>query len=272
MKLLNDIQYESSPYQLSERKHLYGNNVHLLSNPFLNDHLARLCSENTFQPVINELITTIYSSILQIVVSHEFPKAKATVRTRMFSQHPEAEFTTECLAANTPVVSVNLARAGTLPSHVCYSHLNYIMNPKTTRQDHISIARKLGSHEKVSGSEVSGHKIGGSVEGALVLFPDPMGATGSTIVEVMDLYKAHGAPLKTIAIHCIVTPEYLKKVTQACPHLIVYAIRLDRGLSSPKVLQSIPGTYWDEEKGLNEKDYIVPGGGGFGEVLNNAYV
>lgn len=272
MSKLHDLQYESSPYQLSEREHRYGKNVHLLSNPFLNDHLARLCSENTFQPVINELVTTIYSSLLQIVVNHEFPRAKSTVRTRMVSAHPEAEFETECLAANTPVVSVNLARAGTLPSHVCYSHLNYFMNPKTTRQDHISIARQTGTNEKVTGSEVTGHKIGGTIDNAIVLFPDPMGATGSTIIEAVDLYKPHGKPLKTIAIHCIVTPEYLKKVTAACPDLKIYAIRLDRGLSSEKVLKSIPGTYWSEEKGLNPKDYIVPGGGGFGEVLNNAYV
>ena len=56
------------------------------------------------------------------------------------------------------------------------------------------------------------------------------------------------------------------------PDLIVYAIRLDRGLSSEKVLASVPGTFWNEEKGLNDQNYIVPGGGGFGEIMNNAYV
>ena len=56
------------------------------------------------------------------------------------------------------------------------------------------------------------------------------------------------------------------------PEVTVYAIRLDRGLSNDKVLNSVPGTFWDEEKGLNDNDYIVPGGGGFGEIMNNAFV
>ena len=160
-------------------------------------------------------------------------------------------------------MSVNLARAGTVPSHICYSALNYFMNPKTTRQDHISIARNVG---------ISGHKIGGTVDDSIVLFPDPMGATGGTIIEALDLYKQQGKARKYVAIHCIVTPEYLKKVQAHHPDLVIYAVRLDRGLSNEKVLKSVPGTYWEEEKGLNDDQYIVPGGGGFGEILNNAYV
>ena len=39
-----------------------------------------------------------------------------------------------------------------------------------------------------------------------------------------------------------------------------------------KALDAVPGTFWDEERGLNDQHYIVPGGGGFGEILNNAYV
>jgi uracil phosphoribosyltransferase len=88
----------------------------------------------------------------------------------------------------------------------------------------------------------------------------------------VDLYKTQGKARKYIALHCIVTPEYLKRVKQAHPDLIIYAVRLDRGLSSTDVLKSVPGTHWDQERGLNDKQYIVPGGGGFGEVLNNAYV
>ena len=38
------------------------------------------------------------------------------------------------------------------------------------------------------------------------------------------------------------------------------------------VLQTTPGKRWAEEKGLNDRQYIVPGAGGVGEVLNNAWV
>lgn len=272
MKPLKDSQFNQIRYQISEREHHYGKNVHLLSDPFLHSHLARLCSVDTFQPVINELITTLYSSLLKVVVNHEFPQRSEITRSRMSEMHPEGNFESPIIDPEVPVVSVNLARAGTLPSHLCYNGLNYFMNPKSVRQDHISIARRTNQSQQVTGSDVSGHKIGGRVDDSIVLFPDPMGATGSTLIEALDLYKTHGNARKYISIHCIVTPEYLKNVQAKHPDLIVYAIRLDRGLSSEKVLATVPGTHWEDERGLNDQHYIIPGGGGFGEILNNAYV
>jgi uracil phosphoribosyltransferase len=272
MQPLHDSQFNQIAYRLSEQEHRYGKNVHLLSNPHLHSHLAKLCSVETFQPMINELVTTIYSSMLQIVVNQEFPQKRSVTASRMSESHPEGFFESPIIDPETPVVCVNLARAGTLPSHTCYSALNYFMNPRTVRQDHISIARQTGENQTVTGSAVSGHKIGGTVEDSIVLVPDPMGATGSTLVETLDLFKKHGMAKKYISLHCIVTPEYLKKVQKRHPDLIVFAIRLDRGLSSEKVLKSVPGTFWNEEKGLNDHQYIIPGGGGFGEIMNNAYV
>ena len=270
---MKDSQYRNYSFRLSEIEHRYGSNVHILADPFLLSHLARLCAEGTEQPVINELIETIYLSMLKTVVNQEFPTKTGSVRTRMAAMHPvEGVFEGPMIDADVPSVCVNLARAGTVPSHICYSALNYFLNPKTVRQDHISIARQTDAAEKVTGSQVSGHKIGGDVDGAMVLFPDPMGATGSTLVEAVNMYKQRGKARKFIALHCIVTPEYLQNVRKNQPDLIVYAIRLDRGLSPKDVLETVPGTHWDREKGLNGKQYIVPGGGGFGEILNNAYV
>jgi uracil phosphoribosyltransferase len=273
-----DRQFEKIEFRLSELDHHYGKNVHLLSDPYLLSLLARLCAEETVQPVIGELTHAIYTSLLNTVVSREFPTEIAEVRTRMAAEHPnEAVYVGPKIVADQPVVSVNLARAGTYPSHICYTALNYLMNPKLVRQDHISIGRITDLAACVKGSQVSGHKIGGGIDGAIVLFPDPMGATGGTLVEAVSLYKnlektATKKARKYIALHCIVTPEYLSNVTKAHPDLVVYAVRLDRGLSSDRVLASIPGEFWSEERGLNAKQYIVPGGGGFGEVMNNAYV
>jgi uracil phosphoribosyltransferase len=268
-----DSQFKNLSYKISEIEHRYGSRVHILSDLYLLSHLAQLCAEGTSQPVINELVTTLYSSLLKIVVNHEFPSRQATIRTRMAAMHPEGLYQGPLIDPETPVVSVNLARAGTFPSHICYTALNYFINPQKVRQDHISIGRMTDDQHKVTGSSVSGHKIGGEVTDAIVLFPDPMGATGGTIAEAIDLYKKQGGRAKKyITLHCIVTPEYLKKIQSLHPDVIVYAIRLDRGLSPKDVLDSVPGTHWDRERGLNDKHYIIPGGGGFGEILNNAYV
>ena len=56
------------------------------------------------------------------------------------------------------------------------------------------------------------------------------------------------------------------------PDVEIFAIRLDRGLSSREVLQTIPGSDWDNERGLTDIHYIVPGAGGVGELLNNSLI
>ena len=110
---------------------------------------------------------------------------------------------------------------------------------------------------------------------AFVFLPDPMGATGSSTKATMDLYlKDHceKSPRKFIALHFIVTPEYLKNLKPYSDQLEIFALRLDRGLSSDAVLKSKLGEDWDQEKGLNDNQYIVPGAGGIGETLNNSHV
>ena len=57
------------------------------------------------------------------------------------------------------------------------------------------------------------------------------------------------------------TPEYVKNVLKAHPDAVIYALRLDRGLSPADVLATPPGTRWDDERGLDGKQYIVPGAG-----------
>jgi uracil phosphoribosyltransferase len=272
MKPRRDSAHQTLPFTLSEQAHRYGPKVHLLSDPFLTTQLAKLCSSLTTQPLINELVTQIYTSLIRTVVNQEFPQASMTTPSRMSVTHPEGVFEHKSLDPETRAVSVNLARAGTLPSMICYQTLNYLLDPAKVRQDNIGIARQMDPSQHVTGSAISGHKIGGPIDGAIVMIPDPMGATGSTVVETYELYKMFGKARKWLALHCIITPEYLKKVTRACPEMEIYAIRLDRGLSPASVLDSIPGTHWDQEKGLNDHQYIVPGGGGFGEIMNNAYV
>jgi uracil phosphoribosyltransferase len=136
------------------------------------------------------------------------------------------------------------------------------------------MARVLDEAEMVIGAHISGSKIGGDVDDAMLLFPDPMGATGGSICTALRTYRETvvGAPRKAICLHLIVTPEYLRRVTGEHPGTIVYALRLDRGLSPAEVFDTVPGTLWDKERGLDDRQYIVPGGGGFGEIMNNAYV
>lgn len=278
--MLKDSSYLKSEFHLSEREHSYGSNVHLLESPFHESLLARFCSEEVVQPEANALVRKLYDFLLSQSINALFPRAVFKVRTRMVAHVKEAEFEQDLLRREAKIVVVDLMRAGILPAEVCYESLHSLFPPANIRQDHISLNRKVNQKEEVVGVHMSGYKIGGPVDGSYVFVPDPMGATGSTVVSVLELYRDEikktypdsQAPKKTIALHLIVTPEYLRKVKPLAADLEIFALRLDRGLSSPAVLDRPLGSKWDEERGLTDKHYIVPGAGGIGEVLNNSFV
>ena len=266
--------YENVPFRRSEIDHRYGPNVHVLSNPYLLSALARLFARETVQPDVNRLVRDVYARLLTEVMNAEFPRVLADVPTRMIDVTPAGTFHGEVLDRSTRAVTVNIARAGAVPSQTVYDLLNDALEPHRVRQDHLVMSRTLGADERVVGAGVAGMKIGGDVEGAFLLFPDPMGATGSSLAEAIATYgrEVPGTPRRIVNLHLIVTPEYLRRMTTRHPEVVVYAVRLDRGLSPPDVLESVPGARWDEERGLTDRQYIVPGGGGFGEIMNNASV
>ena len=255
-------------------EHRYGANVRLIGGPASMTWLARLCAPETFQPQINSLVERLYTNLVERAIDSEFPRATATVPTRMTEAHPSCPFEGEIVDPSARAVVVNLARAGTFPSHVCFEALCEILDPRRVRQDHILASRLVDAGERVTGASFAGAKIGGDVHDSTVIFPDPMGATGNTIVQALDHYKslAGGKARRYCALHLIVTPEYLKRVQAAHPDAVIFAVRVDRGLSDPRALAVTPGEHWDLERDLDDRHYIVPGGGGFGEIMNNSFV
>lgn len=257
-----------------ELKHLYGPQVHIIDSPFLNGLLAKLCHPDCYQPEINRIVEVLYTHLISLTMNNEFDREDFSQITRMTQHHPEQMLHSHHLSPKQKAVSVNLARAGTYPSHICYNFLHFALPAQNIRQDHIFAARAIDAKAHVTGTHLDGMKIGGDIKGAHVIFPDPMGATGNTMATAIEHYKKHieGPAKKFIALNLIVTPEYLKNVLAAHPEVVIYALRLDRGLSPQAVLESTPGQYWEQERGLNDHQYIVPGGGGFGEIMNNSFV
>ena len=136
------------------------------------------------------------------------------------------------------------------------------------------MARTVDTDNQVTGAAISGAKIGVTIEDRVVLFPDPMGATGNSLVTAMKSYLEGdlGTPRSMITLNLIITPEFVKRLTTALPNVKIYAIRIDRGMSDTDILATLPGTHWASESGLNDEQYIVPGGGGFGELMNNSWI
>ena len=269
-----DAQFRNLSFRPQELTHHYGDGVHIVGDPLSLTMLGRLCAQKTTQPEINRLVGELYRSLLHAVIAAEFPRTLVEVETRMVATTPAGVWRGENIAVRTPTVCIALARAGLLPSQVAYDFLNQILDPEVVRQDHLHLGRTVDAKGRVTGAGLHAVKIGGGVEQAVMLIPDPMGATGSTVSKVLEHYRAEvtGAALKWIAVHLIITPEYLRHVRANHPEVVVYALRLDRGLSSDEVLATTPGERWDEERGLTDHHYIVPGAGGLGEIMNNSFV
>lgn len=250
-----------------EIEHRYGDNIHIMDDPYMHTLLAELSMSGTVQPRLNWLLTSLYDGLLRAVINNEFPRQVRSVKTRM-----GAEYRSELLVPASNVVSVDIARAGIKPSMICFELLSTVLDPAAVRQDHIVMERTVDEDGTVTGAAISGTKIGGPVDGRIILFPDPMGATGSSLCEVLSFYgeRTEGKPAALITLNLIVTPEFIRRIQRDAPGVQVYAFRVDRGLSPPDVLAKVPGEDWSRERGLNDHDYIVPGAGGLGEVLNNA--
>ncbi len=264
--------YNDLHYSIPELTHPYGRNVHLLADVVLLSELAELSRATTSVARCNRLVRDIYSGLIRYVVAAEFPREIATVPTRMQQFTDRAVFTGQLVDREVETIVVDVARAGTLSAQVCFEFLGELLNPARVRQDHVYLNRKTDDHGQVIGTQYSGSKIGGSVKDAMVLIPDPMGATGGSLASTIDIYKKDvpGPARKYVAMNLIVTPEYIAHMTQHHPDVVVYAVRIDRGLSPETVLQQPLGTAG--EVGLNDKQYIVPGLGGLGELLNNSWV
>jgi uracil phosphoribosyltransferase len=254
--------------------HQYGPSVHLLDDPFVATLLARVGSPDTSTAELPALVRTAYQRLMQEVLAREFPRRSSSLPTRMTAQEPAAAVRGEFLCRETKLVLCAVIRAGILPAQACYEAAIQVLPPANVRLDFLNMSRVTDADHRVTGVRLDGSKLGGPVDDAVVVIPDPMGATGGTVARAVDVYRSlgAGAPRRVIAAHLMVTPEAIGRLAATWPDVQIYAGRLDRGLSTPRALASEPGAFPAEERGLNAVQYIVPGAGGMGELLTNSWV
>ncbi len=178
---MRDHAYDRIPYRAPQLEHRYGTNVRILADPLALTQLARLCAKGTYQPEINTLVAVLYRDLLRVIVNAEFTRRATATATRMIDSTPHGVFHGETIDPEVRAVTVNIARAGTLPSQITYDFLNTLLDPRVVRQDHFVMARVLDEAAHVTGAKIFGSKIGGDVDDAILLFPDPMGATGGSM-------------------------------------------------------------------------------------------
>lgn len=264
---------EEAQKTMRRQEHYYGEGVHLINGPSVNVLLGKFCTGPTSHHELASLMRRLYTNLLYEVVDHEFPSTEGSKSTRMITKTERGVFRGEFVAP-TSTVLVNVLRAGAVPTQTALEVLMEFC-PDQVRMDYLVVGRTTDeTTHVVTGAAIMSAKIDEpTVEGQYFIMTDPMGATGGTTLMVLDHYYAHhGRPAKVLLVHLIVTPEYIRRVKAKYPAAVIYALRLDRGLSPDDVLAKPFGLDWDREVGLTEGGYIVPGAGDIGAVMNGTTI
>ncbi len=262
-----------------ELDHRYGPQFHILDDLVATTKLAAVRNRETVQPELNRLVADLYRFLVWRVVAQEMPHQHLEVPTPMVDNLPMGDaprgvWSGTILDRRTRAVVLSIARAGTLPAQVCYDFVAGLLGGKAMCMDNLSMSRTTDKDHRVTGAAIHGAKTTASIQGSYLLIPDPMGASGTTLCQALEYYRTSvsGTPAGIIAMHLMVTPEYIRMVREKWPLVRVYALAIDRGLSPSDVLQAVPGDRIDEERGLTDTQYVVPGAGGLGERITNVWV
>lgn len=271
---MDDFQNRTLRRSINELEHGYGDRVHLLGDPVARTQLARLGGPTLRQPAYNRMLEQLYDRLLDAVIVHGFPSEQRSIPSREANHHAGAVITGELLAERVRVTVGAVARAGTVAGQRCFERLTEMFDPEGIRLDHIFTNRHTSAVGKLPCVDYLGSKTGGPVDGRILLIPEPVAATGATMRYTLDVFgkEVGGNTARTVAMHLVVTPEYLRDVVLPHPTLEVFAYRVDRGLSDPDVLATPPGTHPERERGLDDQQRIVPGLGAVGDLTNNCFV
>ena len=201
--------------------------VHIVDHPLVHDALAELRDKRTTPDCFRRAATRI-SVLLAAEAMRDVPSGAVTVETPIGPA--DGRRTAD------EIVVVPVLRAG-------LGMLDAVLDlvPRA-RVGHIGLQRD----EMTAVASQYYAKLPPALDKSFVLMIDPMLATGGSAVAALDLLRAAGA--RDIRIVCIVAaPEGLSVVERHHPGVVVYAPVIDRG--------------------LNERKFIVPGLGDFGDRL-----
>jgi uracil phosphoribosyltransferase len=201
--------------------------VHLVEHPLVQDTLLVLRNQQTEAAVFRRMATRI-SVLLAAEALRDLPTDPAGVTTPMGLAQGRR------IGADVVVVPVLRSGLGMLDAV-----LELI---PSARVGHIGLQRD----EATAVASQYYSKLPHGLEHSFVLMIDPMLATGGSAVAALELLKNAGA--RDVRMLCIVAaPEGIALVEQHFPDIRIYTPVIDHG--------------------LNERKFIVPGLGDFGDRL-----
>ncbi len=201
--------------------------LHIVDHPLLHDIMARLRDRATTSEDFRALAYRI-SLFLVAEATRDLPTAAGTVDT------PLETTAARRLAARVVAVPVLRAGIGMLQAFLDLVPSAQVGYFGLERNEETAVARRY--YEKVPGD----------LESAVVFLLDPMLATGGSAAMAVEGLKTRGAR-RVRLVSIVAVPEGVARLAAESPDTEIFTAALDRG--------------------LNDKKYILPGLGDFGDRL-----
>lgn len=201
--------------------------LHVLDHP-LASHLVSHLRDKTTKPATFRTLAHQLTLLLAIEATNDLETEEKTIETPL-------EQTTTRVLVRQPLVIVPILRAGL-----------GMLQPFTDLFPDVSVGYVGLERDHETARARSYYCKLPPVVGRHVFLVDPMLATGGSAVQALTLVKQHGAT--DVRLICIVSaPEGVAEVELHHPGTAIHTAALDRG--------------------LNERKYILPGLGDFGDRL-----
>ena len=201
--------------------------VHVVSHPVVEDVLARLRDYTTECDEFRRLAHRV-SLLLAAEATRDLPLVEGSVETPLETARVRR---VAARVVAVPVLRAGLGMLGAFLELVPQAKVGYF---GLERNEETAVARRY--YEKVPGQ----------LEDAVVFLLDPMLATGGSAAMAVDGLKGLGArQVRLLSI--VAAPEGVAHLAEVIPDAVIYTAALDRA--------------------LNDRKYILPGLGDFGDRL-----
>ena len=201
--------------------------LHLVDHPLMHDIMTRLRDRATTSDDFRVLAYRV-SLFLVAEATRDLPIAEGTVETPMETAAARR------LAARVVAVPVLRAGIGMLQAFLDLVPSAQVGYFGLERNEETAVARRY--YEKVPGD----------LGNAVVFLLDPMLATGGSAAMAVEGLEARGAR-RVRLVSIVAAPEGVERLAADAPETEIYTAALDRG--------------------LNDRKYILPGLGDFGDRL-----
>lgn len=213
--------------------------VNILASPLLQAMLLKIRDRNTESTEFRSALRLAGYLMTYEIFSREFSPQKDYVET-VFCKAPGWRVKEDALLVNVMRAAEPFIEGG----------IRLLDETGCRRQIGVVDARRLESGESLDFEiEVSSFKVPAVKNDTILIIYDPMLATGSTLLKILEMLSPRGKPKKRIVCSLISTPFGIKRIHRYFPDVVIYTLAVDRKAN----------------QGLNDKGFIVPGLGDCGD-------